>query len=351
MDLGPTPRLTVDVERDGEHVTVRWAGAGSAGSAGSAWSDAGDRDVVVELAIGTPDAVAARRVEVPLTAGETVFEHVAWHPRPWFRLSLAGEPHVLAGERRLPVAGTFNFRDLGGYPGAGGRHTVWGRVFRSDNFGEVRPETWRQLHEMGLREVFDLRHDAERTRDPSAIPRDIGITVSTFAIGGEAAEAPDVVELLASGGDDGFGLEFMLGLYQDLVTDHGAAFAELLTHLADEHRLPAVFHCTAGKDRTGLAAALLLRLLGVERELVLDDYELSTTYRSNPRIEILRPRLEAAGVDIAAVRPFLSAPRPALAGALDTIDDRHGSVEGFLVANGLDPAVPARLRDLLLSRE
>jgi protein-tyrosine phosphatase len=202
---------------------------------------------------------------------------------------------------------------------------------------------------MGLREVFDLRHDAERSRDPSGIPDDVEITVSTLGIGGEAAEAPDVVELLASGGDGAFGLEFMLALYQDLVTDHGAVFAELLTHLADEQRLPAVFHCTAGKDRTGLAAALLLRVLGVERELVLDDYELSTRYRSNPRIEVLRPRLEAAGVDIAAVRPFLSAPRPALEGALDTIDAEYGSVEAFLIAHGLDPAVPEGLRGLLLS--
>jgi protein-tyrosine phosphatase len=338
MDLVPSAPPTLEVEREGAQVTVRWVFPDPMPS----------ERVVVELAFGNPDAPAIQRIETVTTAGQVAFDDVADHPRPWFRFSVAGQPHVVAAERRLPVAGTFNFRDLGGYPTADGRSTVWGHVFRSDNFGQVQAETWRQLREMGLREVFDLRHDAERTRDPSAIPSDVGIAVSTLGIGGEAAEAPDVVELLASGGAGAFGLEFMLDLYQDLVSDHGPVFATLLGHLADSTRLPAVFHCTAGKDRTGLAAALLLRVLGVERELVLDDYELSTRYRSNPRIEILRPRLEAAGVDIAAVRPFLSAPRPALAGALDTIDQEHGSVEGFLVAHGLDATAPARLRELLL---
>jgi protein-tyrosine phosphatase len=339
VDLA-TPPLTVEVERQGDRVTVRW--------------DLPEPSphglvVVVEVAAGSPDAPAQDRVEAPVTKREVSFDGIASHPRPWFRLSLTAGAHWLVAERRLPVTGTLNFRDLGGYPGADGRPTVWGRVFRSDNFAQVPPEAWRQLHAMGLREIFDLRHDNERQRDPSAIPGDIAIAVSTLGIGGEAAEAPDVVDLLASGGDGAFGLEFMLGLYQDMVADHGRVFATLLSHLADDRRLPAVFHCTAGKDRTGLAAALLLRLLGVDRELVLDDYELSTKYRSNPRIEILRPRLEAAGVDIAAVRPFLSAPRPALAGALDTIDARYGTVERFLVEHGLDAGVPARLRDLLLS--
>ena len=113
-------------------------------------------------------------------------------------------------------------------------------------------------------------------------------------------------------------------------------------------RLPAVFHCTAGKDRTGVAAALLLEVLGVDREHVLDDYELSTRYRSGPRIEELRPRLVAAGVDVESVRPFLSAPRPALAAGLATVDERHGSVIEFLLASGLDPEVPARLKAELL---
>jgi protein-tyrosine phosphatase len=201
---------------------------------------------------------------------------------------------------------------------------------------------------MGLREVFDLRHDAERIRQPTVIPDDLDIAMTVFAIGGEAAETPDVVELLSSSGDRDFGIAFMVEMYRELVAEHGTTFATLLHHLADPARLPAVFHCTAGKDRTGVAAALLLLVLGVDREVVLDDYELSTRYRSGPRIEVLRPRLEAAGVDVEAVRPFLTAPRAALAAALDHIEEHHGTAEGFLASSGLDPGVPDQLRALLV---
>ena len=125
-------------------------------------------------------------------------------------------------------------------------------------------------------------------------------------------------------------------------------FAALLTHLTEPGALPAVFHCSAGKDRTGLSAALLLRLLGVPEEIVLDDYELSTTYRTQRRLVELRPRFEEMGLDIERFVDFLSAPRPVLKAALDQIKQHHGGVEGYLRNGGMDDSVPDRLRQLLL---
>lgn len=339
MPSDPLPQPAVDVERDGgDRLIVRWSAAEAVGPT-----------VRIELVAGDPDGPATDTAEVPSLAGEAVFTSVADFPRSWCRVWFGPGPHILAAERRLPVAGTLNFRDLGGYPAGDGQRVRWGHVFRSDNFAAVPAVAWRQLHAMGLREIFDLRHPAERERSPSVIPDDLDIAISHLAIGGEAAEAPDLVDLLSGGGRDSYGLDFMIEMYQKLVVEHGTTFARLLEHLADPDRLPAVFHCTAGKDRTGVAAALLLEVLGVERSLVLDDYELSTRYRSGPRIEELRPRLIAAGVDVEAVRPFLSAPRPALAAALTTVDERHGSVVEFLVSSGLDPGVPGRLRTQLLT--
>jgi protein-tyrosine phosphatase len=333
------PPLIIDVQRVGaDRVALSWTDGERVPGA----------SVRVELATGEPDGPAVQTTVVAASSGLAVFDGVADFPRSWFRLSFGPGPHILAAERRLRVTGTLNFRDLGGYPAGAGHRVRWGRVFRSDNFAEVPADAWRQLHAMGLREVFDLRHPAERERSPSVIPDDLDIATSVLAIGGEAAEAPDLVDLLSSGSRDSYGLEFMMEMYQKLVVEHGATFARLLSHLAEPERLPAVFHCTAGKDRTGVAAALLLEVLGVERGLVLDDYELSTRYRSGPRIEQLRPRLVAAGVDIESVRPFLSAPRPALTAALAEVDEHHGSVIGFLRTCGLDPEVPDRLRAALV---
>lgn len=253
-------------------------------------------------------------------------------------------------ERRVAVEGTLNFRDLGGYKTASGRQVRWGRVYRSDNLAAAGESGWATIAGLGVRSVYDLRHDAERDRAPSPAPEHLGIATTHFPIGGEAAEAPDLVDLIQGSGPQRFGLEFMIEMNRTLINDHATVFGSLITELSEESNLPAVFHCTAGKDRTGMAAALVLEVLGVDREDVLGDYELSTVYRSEYRIEQLRPRLEAAGVDVESVRPFLSAPRPALAAALDDVDAAYGSVERYLIeAAGVRPEVPSQLRLALLS--
>ncbi|MBA2608839.1 MAG: tyrosine-protein phosphatase, partial [Actinobacteria bacterium] len=102
-------------------------------------------------------------------------------------------------------------------------------------------------------------------------------------------------------------------------------------------------------DRTGLAAALLLSVLGVDRELVLDDYELTNVTRRELRIAELRPELDAAGIDVERVRPYLSAPREAMAATLDWLDAEHDGAEGFLLASGVDDDTLGTLRAELLT--
>jgi protein-tyrosine phosphatase len=134
-----------------------------------------------------------------------------------------------------------------------------------------------------------------------------------------------------------------------MLTDHATTFGSLYTHLAGGDGLPAVFHCTAGKDRTGIAAALLLLVLGVPEPIVLDDYELSTQFRLERRLVELRPKLEDAGIDLEKVRPFLSAPREVLAASLDWLHDTYGTVDAYLTGPArVAPDVPTRLRELLL---
>jgi protein-tyrosine phosphatase len=257
-------------------------------------------------------------------------------------------------ERLIQLQGALNFRDLGGYAGDGGRMVRWGRVFRSDALHELTEEDLRVIKELGLRVVYDLRRPVERERQPTAIPDDQGHRVVHLVIGEDpdATNQRETLDLILSGelveADD----QFMVDLYVKMLDAGAPAFGQLLTGLTDDGALPALFHCAAGKDRTGIAAALLLLVLGVERETVLDDYELSTVYRSNARIEALRPQLEGAGVDVEKVRPFLSARRPVLAGALDYIDRAHDGVVPYLTGPaGMHAAALDRLRSLLLERK
>jgi protein-tyrosine phosphatase len=254
-------------------------------------------------------------------------------------------------DRLVPLKGALNFRDLGGYTGLDGRTVRWGRVFRSDALHALTDADLEVIAELGLRSVFDLRWSHERERQPTAIPTSHGMRSLHLMVGEDPdlTNSKELMDQILDGSlpeaDDGF----MAQMYVDMLRDGAATFGQLLTHLAEHDWLPALFHCTAGKDRTGISAALLLSVLGVDETTILDDYELSTLYRSDKRIEELRPTLEAAGVDIEKVRPFLSARRPVMEATLSHLHTDHGGVERYLTEEaGVSPTTLDRLRALLL---
>jgi protein-tyrosine phosphatase len=255
-------------------------------------------------------------------------------------------------DRLVPLEGALNFRDLGGYAGRDGRTVRWGLVFRSDALHELTDVDRARLQAIGLRAIYDLRKAHERVRQPTALVvdevghRDVHLPVDDDPA---AEPGPELLDQILDGSlpeaDDGF----MADIYADILLRGAPVFGRLLTHLTEDDGLPALFHCAAGKDRTGLAAALLLAVLGVDESVILEDYELTNVYRSNRRIEALRPMIEAAGVDVEKVRPFLSARRPVMEATLRHLHEQHGGVEAYLLGPaGMSPATLDRLRDLLL---
>lgn len=304
----------------------------------------------VDLAIGpSPEAIDH---EQPILAGATSEEarvQADLGGRRYVSVApSAGGSAVVAAERRVSLRGALNVRDLGGYPTADGRRTRWGKVFRADALHALDADDLAVLTGLGLRVVFDLRRDSERGRAPNV---ELGADLPTvvLAMGGAAAEGPELMEQVLAGEVTEVDEAFMVDVYAELVSTHATDFGTLLGSLAEPGGIPALFHCTAGKDRTGLASAMLLTILGVAREVVLDDYELSNRYRAAVRIAQLRPVLAEAGVDVERILPLLSAPRPVLAAALDALDAEHGTVERYLVGPaGMRPAQLDELRSSLL---
>jgi protein-tyrosine phosphatase len=326
----------VVVERASGSLVVRWT-----------WHDLAGRPPRVRVAMGdAPDAVDEVLGDV-----EGVSELRVAEPPPgsrrYFRVTTEAGDGMVVAERLVPLAGTLNFRDLGGYPAADGRRVRWGMLYRSDALATTTEADRDYLVALGVRVVHDFRYAAERASAPNLLPE--GMVCHSWAIGGDAVERPDIVELMRTHGPEMFSIDAMIRMYHVMLADHATTFGSLFTHLVADDALPAIFHCTAGKDRTGIAAALLLSVLGVPDAIVLDDYELSTHYRLERRVAELHPKLEAVGVDLETVRHYLGAPREVLAAALAWIRAEHPTVEDYLTTRaGVARDVPDRLRALLL---
>jgi protein-tyrosine phosphatase len=303
----------------------------------------------VEVAVGpTPETIDHANPRAVVTDADRVVLRELGPGRHYVSVAPAGGGSgVVAAERLVALEGTLNFRDLGGYPTASGGSTRWGRVFRSDGLHALTVEDVAALGRLGLRVVYDLRHDIERTKQPSVLPESVRSVV--LAIGGESTENREIMERILDGEYTEMDGDFMAAAYQQMAERDATTFVRLLTGLTDPEGVPALFHCTAGKDRTGMTAALLLSAVGVDETTVLDDYELTEHYWTGHRVAALRPRFEAAGVDIERFGGLFGAPRAAMAAMLATLHERHGTVDRYLVeAGGMEPEALDELRRLLV---
>jgi protein-tyrosine phosphatase len=216
-------------------------------------------------------------------------------------------------------------------------------VFRSDALHRFTSADLARYQSLGLRAVYDLRSEAERDRYPNPVPS-VAVPLMSQSNQGEVANPGE----LPTGPDTSAGEQVLRELYAGLLANAGATFGHLLGRLADPDGLPAVFHCTGGKDRTGMTAALLLEMLGVDREQILDDYELTSRYRLREHQTESYEALLARGLGPDAAAVVLGAPRWAMAEALQVLDERHGGVEAYLTGPaGLPATTLHRLRELL----
>jgi protein-tyrosine phosphatase len=253
----------------------------------------------------------------------------------------------VTGARIVELEGGTNFRDAGGYPTADGRSVRWGHVYRSGALHRLTDDDLHAVAKLGIRVVFDLRREVECERAPSRLPA--SVDRRHLPIGGESSRTKEQYDLLVAGRLAEVTSDFLVDVYDDLCGIGATTFGSVLTGMAEPDGTPALVHCTAGKDRTGVAIALLLSVLGVDDELILDDYELSTEHFTERQLDRLPGGSDAARVSPEHFRVLFGAPRHALASALTTLRRRHGSIERYLVDEaGVDPAVFDVLRARLL---
>jgi protein-tyrosine phosphatase len=249
--------------------------------------------------------------------------------RVYFHLKPQSGPTRVVATRRIPLDGAANFRDLGGYRTTDGHHVKWGTIYRSNSLAQVTAKDYDLLGHLGIRLVCDFRVDSERRTSPTkwqgADPPEIAI------------ESIDTIKYFGTNREAGY-----LTIYQRIADDGAMQFADVLRRII-KGDLPTLVHCTSGKDRTGTFSAFLLTLLGVPRDVVQADYELSNKYLLKDRVNGLSPSdlhalWIASGVD------------PAWLGmAFTALDSKYGSFDNYLHNTlGLSDADLAALRSRLL---
>ena len=256
-------------------------------------------------------------------------------------------------QRLLPLAGTNNARDMGGYTTADGRAVRRGQLFRSDSLANLSDADVAYLENLQLSAVTDFRGDSERAAAPDRLPQQTPpITYRAVAISDPAVDVAELGRKVYAGELSEAEL-LALTDRQGYVNDPAVSrmWGQWLAGLAEADNLPHLFHCTAGKDRTGFAAAIVLLTLGVPTDQVMEDFLLSNEYRRagiEESIEKIQTHSEHE-VDAEVLRQVLGVSPRSLEGAIKAMEEKYGSIDGFIEHGlGIDAATRAKLQALLL---
>ncbi|MFG2995386.1 tyrosine-protein phosphatase [Streptomyces sp. NPDC048340] len=241
-----------------------------------------------------------------------------------------------AGQRHVEFEYLHNFRDLGGYRAVDGRTVAWGTLYRADSLGKLRGADWDRFLALGIRTVIDLRYPWE-IEAKGRVPEAERFTYANHSIEhrpyDQAAIDPDVDPW-----------RYLADRFAEVVEDGVVEIRETIELIASDAG-PTVFHCTSGKDRTGLIAAFVLTLLGVPEEQILADFALTELATAR-----LRADWEAANPDRTLGWPaYGRAPQTVLSLVLADLTARYGSPARYLTERvGITPGTTARLRARLL---
>lgn len=243
--------------------------------------------------------------------------------------------------RDLSWDGCLNVRDLGGLPTDGGGETRRGSVIRADSVGLLTREGWEALAGAGVSRIVDLRQQFEAVEDP---PRELAIEVVDVPIfEGIDDEQWTVVQELSAGASSH--AEAQQLVYLHFLEHAQERFATAIMAVAEAAGGAVVVHCHGGKDRTGIVAALLLRLAGVPVDEVAADYALSAD-RLRPRHEEWFASAETPE-ELERIERIAATPFESMQAVLEAIDGQYGGVEQYLLGGGLDPATVAAARSRL----
>jgi protein-tyrosine phosphatase len=241
--------------------------------------------------------------------------------------------------RHIRFEAVFNFRDLGGYPTRGGETVAWRRLFRSSELHHMTSHDIIQLKEgIRLRSVIDLR--SSRQLEPFSPLNEVGVEYYNIPLIDRGNDQENVNQDFSNMGE----------VYSYLVRreEFGRRVVEALEIISEPDNLPLVFHCSAGKDRTGLLTAIVLGILGVTDEDIIEDYTLTAPYMKEL---INRWNNDPKSSEVLKNVPeyLLKASPESMTFLLSTLKREYGSVRGYVEAHGAEVSLINRLKTALLT--
>lgn len=276
----------------------------------------------------------AKQEKLASLSGECSFFHRNPDPshRYFYAIQHIGGSVTHTAERIWRLDGILNLRDIGGYQTKSGQTTRWGKIYRTAHLGNATDETLEILSRYGISLICDLRSNRELTENPDRVPN--GATYLHTPIYKDDQLSGIFPKLLF----DRAALGDQLGAgYIRMIDERAEVFASLIGRFADPANLPVMFHCTAGKDRAGLTAAMLLTLLGVPRATIIADYTLSNLASEKIFVDFMGKNgtnITRFGVPLEQLRPLFIADPKWLENSLDHIDNNYGGVDNYLLKNG-----------------
>jgi len=234
-----------------------------------------------------------------------------------------------------------------------GREIKYGVLYRSDHLDKITKRDFEKVAALGVKTVYDLRGEEERESYPQRLPEIVSAEVVSLPIFYQGLDPYVTARRIVISGDveEGEFHQVMIEAYRAYVLDFRSQWSLLLQGLAKPGTLPALIHCTYGKDRTGVAVAIILRSLGVPREKVMEDYLLSNKFWES-KTELYSCLANCAScfrTPRSEVRALMEVRPEYLQAAFEAIDEHYGSFDNYLDQGlGIDEPTLQRLRAALL---
>lgn len=257
--------------------------------------------------------------------------------RFFFGFENSKEERFIASERLIPMENASNFRDLGGIPTKDGRVVKWGKIYRSGKLNSLSDKDLDYFNTLGINTIIDFRDDIEVEKDKTRFPSNREVKGVRTPIGDRSGNMQaQLKKQVRSADQDTFDSEkFVADVMRQFVDTFAYQYQPFLDLIAEEENAPLLFHCTAGKDRTGLGTGLVLAMLGVDKEVIYDDFMMSNYYRN----KLINKTLKKSTLIVKqrVVQPLVEVKESYIKSAFDAIDKKYGGIDNFLEKEyGLD---------------